>query len=279
MSVILQPQKSFPIVRQIANHTDSNTYYVQAIIRDADGTVLSTVNLADQTGQRFQTAWHVVADTSGQGRYISIVTSVYTDTGYTTKSANYGDEENTYLVFDRVMPAMRGGGGGGIDSGTVRRIIKEELKNVEKEPIEFPTIPKPKEYEMRWDEILLAMDVLRRRIEALPTKATDLSPIASQLTELKQAVADKEVTPKTDLEPVLSRLEEDRKDNELSLEDIKSVVGVMEEKLTNAIPKEIKEAIANTKFVSQFNTFASPNPQVDQREDKKQMFDMSKLSS
>ncbi len=52
MSVILQPQSSFPIVRQIANHLDSTVYYVRAVVRNADGDIIDTVNLASQGSQR-----------------------------------------------------------------------------------------------------------------------------------------------------------------------------------------------------------------------------------
>lgn len=88
MSVILQPQSSFPIVRQIANHLDATVYYVRAVVRDADGTTIATVDLASKGSQRYQTRYRVPVDSSGQGAYISIITSVYTDAGYTTKSPN-----------------------------------------------------------------------------------------------------------------------------------------------------------------------------------------------
>src|SRR5688572_8979423 len=109
----LQPQAYFTVVRQIANHTDTNTYYVRAVVRNAyTDEIIATLDLTDKTGQRFKKDWHVPGDPSGQGFYISIVTSVYSDNGYTTKSDSYGDEENTYLVQERVLPLMRGGGGG-----------------------------------------------------------------------------------------------------------------------------------------------------------------------
>src|SRR5947209_2026571 len=112
MSLILHPQNSFTVVRQIANHLDTDTNYVRAVIRNAyTDAIIDTLDLTDKGSQRFSKNWQVPADPSGQGFYISIVTSVYTDSGYTTKNPNYGDEENTYLVQDRVPLARHGGGG------------------------------------------------------------------------------------------------------------------------------------------------------------------------
>ncbi len=87
MSLVLQPQKSFTVVRQIANHLDSATYYVRAVIRNAyTDELIETLDLTSRGSQRFSKNWQVPADPSGEGFYISIVTSVYTDSGYTTKS-------------------------------------------------------------------------------------------------------------------------------------------------------------------------------------------------
>ncbi len=148
MSVILQPLVDFGLSRQIANHLDTGTYYVQAKVYDVDGVLIDTVNLTDKGSQRFQTRWRVPADTSGQGKYVSVVTSVYTDSGYTSKSENYGDEETTYLIFDRVMPAMRGGGGGSLSRRDIRDVVAEELDKRTPEPIKFPKQP-----EMRWKKV------------------------------------------------------------------------------------------------------------------------------
>ena len=82
MCLTLQPQASFTLVRQIANHTDSSTYYVRAVIRNAyTDELISTLDLTDRGSQRFSKNWQVPADPSGEGFYLSIVTSVYTDSG------------------------------------------------------------------------------------------------------------------------------------------------------------------------------------------------------
>lgn len=203
MTLSLQPQGSFTIVRQIPNHLDTDTNYVQAVVRNAyTDEILATVKLTDRGSQRFSKNWLVPADSSGQGFFISIVTSVYTDSGYTTKNQNYGDDENTYLVQDRL--ALRGGFGG-IDASTVRRIVKEEIAKIpQPDPVE---IPAPKEYAMRWDEMLAAVESIKAAIpkpSVIPK--TDLSSVLQGLDDVKQAIAAKEVTPPTDLTPVLEEV-------------------------------------------------------------------------
>lgn len=198
----LQPGNSFTVVRQIANHLDTDTNYVRAVIRNAyTDAIIDTLNLADKGSQRFKKDWQVPVDSSGQGFYVSIITSVYTDSGYTTKNANYGDEENTYLVQERVKPLMRGGGG--LDAYTVRRIVKEELDKLpQPEPVKIPKAPK---YEMRWDEVLSAI----QNIKMPEQEKVDLAPVISGLKDAMQSIQEKEVTPETDLAPLQSKLEEE----------------------------------------------------------------------
>lgn len=275
---ILQPQVSFPIVRQIANHLDGNTYYVQAVIRDADGNVLETVNLDSQGDQRYQKRWRVVADPSGQGRYISIVTSVYTDSGYTTKSSNYGDEETTYLIFDRVMPAMRGGGSG-LDSGTVRRIIQEELKNIVEDlpkPQEIE-IPEQKEYDEKFNEVLASVGFLADLVEKLPKKEVDLSPIKDGLGMLATKIDEKEVTPQTDLGPLVEALSEMSKQDDMDLQEVIDKLDEVKESLENKFEKEVTEAIEGTDFVTSFVTQSNRKSKKDKKNNFPQI-DPTKLA-
>ena len=130
----LHPRESFVITRQLANHTDSANYYVRAVVRNAKtDALLDTVDLTDKGSYRFSKSWLVPADVSGQGLWISILVSVYTDSGYTTKSPNHGDEMETYLVQDRFNPNLGGfGGGSDIDYKRIKKIIDESLGTIEK---------------------------------------------------------------------------------------------------------------------------------------------------
>lgn len=239
MSVILQPQVAFPIVRQIANHTDSTVYYVRAVVRNAAGDVIDTVNLASQGDQRYQTSWRVPADTSGQGAYISIVTSVDIDSGYTTKSENYGDEETTYLIFDRVMPAMRGGGGGGLARRDVRDVIREELERLPKpEPVKMPEMPK-----MRFDEVLTAISRVKNDTETIPKERTDLAPVLKAMDALSAKIDAKEVTPETDLQPVLEAVKDAQKGIGEGFADLATIYQSAERDLLAKVEETIESAM------------------------------------
>jgi hypothetical protein len=109
----LNPRENFTIVRQLEDHTDSSTHYVQAVIRNArTDTIITTINLTDQGNRRFSKAWQVPADVSGQGFWISILTTVYDDSAYTTKSPSYGEKMEEFLVQDRYNFSIGSGGGG-----------------------------------------------------------------------------------------------------------------------------------------------------------------------
>ena len=124
----LYTQQNFTVVRQISNHLDTDTNYVRAVIRNAyTDAIIATLNLTDRGSQRFSKNWQVPADPVGEGFYISIVTSVYTDSGYTTKNASYGDEENTYLVQDR-LNTLGGRGGSNVDYIRLRKIVEEVVR-------------------------------------------------------------------------------------------------------------------------------------------------------
>lgn len=248
--LILQPQAHFPIVRQIANHLDVGTYYVKAVVRDADGVTIASVELDSQGGQRYQKKWRVPVDRSGQGAYISIVTSVYTDSGYTTKSENYGDEETTYLVFDRVMPAMRGGGG--LSASDVREILVSELdkreakEDSEEEPekeVEFPEIPN---YAEQFASLQSAVANIQGEINKIPKEKVDFTELKNAAINLAEMIENKEVTPETDLSPLreevrvltdmmMDVMREHRADMQEYVENIKqSIVTTISDEMENA---------------------------------------------
>lgn len=235
MTLVLQPQNTFTIVRQIPNHLDTDTLYVRAVIRDAyTDAIIDTVNLSDKGGQRFKYDWRVPADSSGQGFYISIVTSVYTDSGYASKSPNYGDDENTYLVQDRVLVRM-GGGSDGADTFDVRRIVHEELGGLlealkkidaDKKPVE--TEPAPP---MRWDDILSAIANLRVYMEQNKPGEFDYAPIMIQLSKTEGAIlaqvkesAQSDPEP-IDFDPMVTSMQNLRFGLEAKLDEVKNSFG------------------------------------------------------
>ena len=274
MSVILQPQVAFPLVRQIANHLDSETYYVRAVVRNAQGVTIDTVALTSQGDQRYQTSWQVPADPSGQGAYISIITSVYTDSGYTTKSPNYGDEENTYLIFDRVMPAMRGGGAGA-DSRTIRRIVEEVIDaKIPKPEPEEPEVEEPAE-PMRWDEVLSGIEGLKTALKPEKPEKVDFKPLFKAIESLRSDVKEKEVTPVTDLSPILAKLSEKEEEDDLTRQELIDLLNMLGSTLTKKIPDIVLGGLAQSTFKMEAARASLDIPAV-KREPV--VFDLSKLS-
>lgn len=276
----LRTSGNFTIVRQISNHLDTDTNYVRAVIRNAytDAT-LDTLDLTDKGSQRFSKNWRVPGDPSGEGFYISIVTSVYSDSGYTTKNANYGDEENTYLVADR-EGALRGGGSG-VDARTVRRIIQEEIAKIEKpEKVEFPEFPKAQE--VKFDTVLSAIKDLETTLKPEKPEKVDFKPLFDALQSVLSAVNEKEVTPVTDLSPVLERLVEKDDTDELTRQEIVELLIPLNELIGVELPKKIGEMLGKTTFgislmpTTQAGEKITPN---EPKQEEQKPFDLSKLST
>lgn len=257
MSPILQPQQDFPIVRQIANHTDATVYYVEAVVRDADGNILDSVRLVSQGDQRYQKRYRVPVDRSGSGAYISIITSVYTDAGYTTKSPNYGDEENTYLIFDRLVNRGGGSGGGNLEQGDIRRIIREELDKKDEEEddtedeVEAPEPIDIPRYDSELSSITTMLTELAIAVGEIPTEKVDIYPILEGIQNLAIAVDDKEVTPETDLEPVMDMVEEIADAVSKKLDEQNSLNEKNKEELKKTIIETIQDGMENTEFTQE----------------------------
>jgi len=242
MSLILNPQKSFSVIRQIANHIDTGTYYVRAVIRYAYTDVLITNLDLDLKGdQRYSKNWEVVADPSGQGIYISIVTSVYTDSGYTTKSENYGDEINTYLIQERVLGSLKSGGG--LDMRTTRRIIEESLEKIKFPEQEKISIPKQKEYDNKFNEMAQGLSDIKTLIASIPTENVNLSPLMTRLNELSQEVKTKPVTKETDLNPILNSIKEAQDERNVNRNEMTDLIDILKQELTNTMKQMVMEAV------------------------------------
>lgn len=249
----LVPSRNFTVVRQIGNHTDATTYYVRAVIRDAySDVILDTLNLTDKGGQRFKYDWLVPQEPSGLGKFISIVTSVYTDSLYTTKSENYSDEENTYLWATLATSNGGGGGQGFSEKFDYRRIgdmIDKAVATIPA-PLPFPEMPKPKEYEMKWDEILLKCEEMMKQMKAMPQEHMDMKPMMEKLAGISQLVNEKEVTPETDLQPILDKLSEENDTNELNHDETRVLISASEKKIIKAIIPEVTKALKKIKIVT-----------------------------
>lgn len=259
----LQPGNNFSIVRQIPNHTDTATYFVRAVIRNAyTDAIIETLDLTDKGSQRFSKNWQVPQDSSGQGFYISIVTSVYTDSGYTTKSDNYGDDENTYLIQDRIAMLGGRGGGVGVDYERVRRIVREEVAKVDRwkdiltslEAISEKIQPPEK---TNLEPVLIAIEETKAKIR--PPEKVKFAPVLAKIDEAIAVIREKEVTPATDLTPVLDRLASDKEDIEVNLkglkESVEEVGGGIKTELASST-QELKKDLEGKSFITSFSPVA-----------------------
>ena len=205
MSFNLQPREYFTIVRHLPDPADTNTSYVKAIIKNSrTGVTLDTLTLVESGANthRFTKDYQVPADVSGLGFYIDITTEVYTDSGMTTKSAVYGEDNNTYLVFDRTK-RIGGGGGLDVDYKRINKIVTEAMKAIEK--AEAPEV-----------NLAPVMDELRAiketcmGIEMPEQEKVELSPVLMAIkdtqTAILKSIDSKEVTESTDLSPVLDAI-------------------------------------------------------------------------
>lgn len=240
----LHPQETFTIVRQIEDHTDTNTYYVRAVIRNAKtDAILSTVNLTDRGDRRFAYEYRVPADVSGQGFWIVILTTVYTDAAYTTKSENYGEKMDTYLVQDRYNSNLGGGGGGGpdIDYKKIRKIVHEEVEKVEIPEVIIPPYP------------VIDLRPLERKIDQLPTsfpefpsipvsERVDLSPIMESIAKVKEQIdALPKDIPETDLSSIEKSLDFVTKQTRLIRNDLNFIDLGKEERKEEPDDKEVMD--------------------------------------
>src|SRR5437870_780868 len=97
----VEPSQNFDVFFYLRNPVDTATYYVRAVIYDVrTGEVLATANLAQQAtnAHLFSATLQAPSDSSGYGRSVVAIASVYTDSGYTTKSDAYEEQEQYFLV-------------------------------------------------------------------------------------------------------------------------------------------------------------------------------------
>ena len=143
--MFLLPGTSHFITWQKQNLLDTATYYVRAVIRDVStNSILDTINLTDQgSSQRFSGTWDVVQDPTGLGREISIVKTIYEDSGYTQVSGAYGAWEDRYTIYQ--FKNLNTGGGTAtstLDYSLFEKIIRKIIQ------LELKQLPKPEKIDL-----------------------------------------------------------------------------------------------------------------------------------
>ncbi len=237
--ISLQPREQFTLVRQLEDHTDLTTYYVQAVVRNSvTGEIIKTINLTDEGNGRFTKIYEVPSDISGLGFYIDITISVYTDSGYTTKASSYGDNNDQFLVFDRTP---RGGGGGGadVDYKKIQKMMDGVMKAM--------TDAMPK---MDIEPMMKMMADIKKEvgmIEMPEMEKMDHTPVLKAIGELKTAISSeikaKAVTPITDLSGLEKTIVNAIDKKEPNLEKIFTALNTLHETLVNFIEQDdLKES-------------------------------------
>lgn len=208
--ISLQPRETFQIVRQLGDHTDPTTYYVRAVVRNSvDDTILKTQNLTVNATdiRRFKANYEVPADVSGLGFYIDITTSVYTDDTYTTKSSTYYDENNSYLIFDRIVRPGGSGGGSDVDYKKIQKMLDTLRKSME-DPKDFNIEP-----------IMAAIMGLGKKVDGIDipsaedfAEKVELKPILVAIDGAKETILNafdkKEPHEATEIQPILDAIGE-----------------------------------------------------------------------
>ncbi len=161
----------------------------------------------------------------------------------------------------------------------VRRILQEELANLKfpkLKDIEFPV----QKNDLRIDTLIFTVRNMQELISNIPTDIVSLSPLVTRLNEIAQAIKTKEVTPITDLKPILSlmtNLEQNLEQNgELNQKEVKMLLSEM----TKVFEKTINGTLEK---MAKSMVLSLPVKLVDaeKKEDVKKPipFDITKLAS
>ncbi len=240
----LSPGETYTVGYVIDNHTDPvrDSYYVRAVIRNARTfATLDTLNLtlAGSGTGIYTKDWQVPADTSGNGFYVTITITVYTDSGYTTKSDQYGEKMLEHLIQVRRNTNFGGGGGGWYPdkyffeklSGLMEEASKKKLA----EALKLLPPPTPATDLMPVLDILSKMGTKVSDIDTMVSglKNTDLPELLKKETDLSGVLAG--------LGAIRSILEAMPRFEKTDLSAIVSELASLNARLSKA---EIEEAIA-----------------------------------
>ncbi len=258
----LSPGERYIITRQLEDPIDTNTYYVRAYIRKADDdSLIASVNLIDKTEQRFRGEWYVPQ--YNVPTWITILTKVFTDSGYTTESNLYGRVEETFLIEQRWSHVFGGGGGANISYKKIeeilRQIIKSEIKPTKAEKIDWS--PVFSEINM----VLRAVEDKRMpefsKIEFPKPEKIDLNPVMAELKSIKSMTG---ALKNADLNPVVAYLHDidastkDKKELKELRRDLELVLKFVNETLKKEIPVEKEVVKPKRKFNLPFEVKERP---------------------
>jgi len=228
----LQPRQYFPISRLLPDPFDTATYYVRAVIRNATTNVtIATVDLASIGNRIYSTPWQAVADPSGQGLFITITSEVYTDAAYTVKSDVYGQEQDTFLIYEReknvaslatqISALISTGEHQDVNYKKIRDIFQEELAKQTKVLQEGISSLEKEEKEIDFSSVhesisntskllLKAITEFKQAFDGKKDKEVDFSSILNEISNVRQAITQLDIPEfkETNLTPVLEAIDQ-----------------------------------------------------------------------
>jgi hypothetical protein len=248
------PGENFNIFYFVRNHTDGATYYIQAKIYALDTQELLGTHSLSQSPLNSRLYYKTVTapgDQAGYGRDIVSIATVYTDSGYTTKSGDYEEQEQYFLV--KPLPFV--GGGGGISARDAREIFREELKTA------LDGLPKPEKLQVPdtpdmsfVDALFGALGALQRELNRVPKETTDTKPVLQRIEELQQAIGQRPKFERTDLtalaelaETTLQALRdlsgEMKAGNGQLVQSLEAALSQFKDEITSSVGDKVEETI------------------------------------
>lgn len=252
------PSTSLRIVYLIQDHTDSNTYYVRSVVRDSvSGAILATINLADTGNRRFFGTYQTPA---AEDKYIDITTTVYSDSGYTTKAQDKYEDIDQYLVKTQWGLQFGGQGGGDtivkgaeVDYKRIRKIIKEEVAKLDKETKEYDDA------------------ILNSKLDAVYKCVEDIKRITSEEDEPEDIdfsplmAAIKELPSKLNFDPIIKIVSETQGPKEVNFAPILNAIQEVKDKLNEEDEVEVEEVKEEKPKLRTFGGLYTPGNPVDKR--------------
>lgn len=251
------PQRNLPLVWHSADPNDTDTLFVQAVVKDASTlAVLSTVNLTDNGSQLFSGSVTTPPDTSqtGTGRWIIVVFTIFSDSGYTTPSLNYARVTETYLVKTLINAnQLYGGGGSSIDYAMLKKLVGEVLDE-KKTPIKFPEIPKVDLANFKKELLTDVKNIVESIVGGIPTpekpEKVDLSSLDSGLKTVIKEITSRPKFQPTDLSGLVMKIHTAMNEMMTMHEDNKKEMLKYFEKFKEEIINSISDENAKLKLLN-----------------------------
>ncbi len=116
-------------------------------------------------------------------------------------------------------------------------------------------------------------------ISKIPTEATDIMPILLGIQNLANSIEDKEVTPETDMEPVLNEVRQMNSMIGKNLDTSNANQEVFREEVKKTIVETMEESVANTEYVHETSVRPKSMPRKQERvqQEQSQRFNIKDL--